>query len=468
LKKKLTTKETFALAIQNHQKNNLKVAENLYKKILKKNPNDFQLNFLFGSLLLQTKNFDEAKHLFQKTLQIQPNHVNAHNNLGIVFKELGELQKAKSFYQKAIQIQPNHVGAHYNLGIVFDELNEFQKAIGCYEKAIQIQPNHVGAHNNLGNALKELGEYKKAIGFYEKAIQINPNYISAHSNLATILKRQKKYKRAINICLNSINKNGKTALIYNILGTVYLELDNKKNAKKCFNESMELKKGFASEIARKYLGFLGVLPFPQQDSNKFLQNYYMSHKHKGWQDSGDSKYYHGRTIIKKAFNSYFTLKNKISILDIGCGSGGCGSFLKPHAAKLDGVDLIQEFLEIAKKKDIYSGLTNMDCIKYLTKKINAYDLIIAAAVLLHFSNLEKIFDHVYHSLHDNGHFIFSVFFNDKTSISLDSGNIFNHSHKYIKNICAKSNFVICKYSEHTHELVFGSPKKARVYIVKKK
>ena len=59
-------------------------------------------------------------------------------------------------------------------------------------------------------------------------------------------------------------------------------------------------------------------------------------------------------------------------------------------------------------------------------------------------------------------------FNDKTSISLDSGNIFNHSHKYIKNICAKSNFVICKYSEHTHELVYGSPKKARVYIVKKK
>ena len=31
-----------------------------------------------------------------------------------------------------------------------------------------------------------------------------------------MIKRQKKYKRAINICLNSINKNGKTALIYNI------------------------------------------------------------------------------------------------------------------------------------------------------------------------------------------------------------------------------------------------------------
>ena len=32
-KKNLTIKETFALAVQNHQKNTLKVAENLYKKI---------------------------------------------------------------------------------------------------------------------------------------------------------------------------------------------------------------------------------------------------------------------------------------------------------------------------------------------------------------------------------------------------------------------------------------------------
>ena len=44
-KKNLSTKETFTLAFQNHQKNNLEVAENLYKEILKKNPNDFQSNF---------------------------------------------------------------------------------------------------------------------------------------------------------------------------------------------------------------------------------------------------------------------------------------------------------------------------------------------------------------------------------------------------------------------------------------
>ena len=36
-KKSLTTEETFALAVQNHQKNNLQTAESLYKETLNRN-----------------------------------------------------------------------------------------------------------------------------------------------------------------------------------------------------------------------------------------------------------------------------------------------------------------------------------------------------------------------------------------------------------------------------------------------
>ena len=91
----LTIKETFALAVQHHQKNNLQVAEKLYKEILKTNPN----------------------------------HANTRNNLGSVLKELGESRKAISCFQKAIQIQPNHADAHYNLGNTIRELEERYKAI---------------------------------------------------------------------------------------------------------------------------------------------------------------------------------------------------------------------------------------------------------------------------------------------------------------------------------------------------
>jgi Tfp pilus assembly protein PilF len=94
-KKNITTKETFDLAVQNHQKNNLEVAENLYKKILEKDPNHFQSICFLGTLSIQIKNFERAKKLLNKAIGIQPNNANVNNNLGIVNNELEDFQKAK-------------------------------------------------------------------------------------------------------------------------------------------------------------------------------------------------------------------------------------------------------------------------------------------------------------------------------------------------------------------------------------
>jgi len=182
-KKNLTTEETFALAIENHKKNNLQIAENLYKEILKTNPNHFETIYYLGALLVQTKRFNLAKPLLYKATQIQPNYADAHYNLGVALQKLGEYQKAISSFEKAITIQPNHASAHNNLGNALKELGKHQKAISSYEKAIEIQPNYATAHNNLGLVLQELGELQKAMSSFEKAIEINPNYVDAYWNL---------------------------------------------------------------------------------------------------------------------------------------------------------------------------------------------------------------------------------------------------------------------------------------------
>ena len=188
----MTIEKTFDLAVQNQKKNNFQVAENLYKEVLKINPNHFGSIFLLGTLSIKIKNFDRAIQLLNQAILIQPNHAQSHNNLGVVFGELGEVKKAISCYQKAISIQPDYADAHYNLGNVLDKLNKHQEAIICYEKVIQINPNYVAAHYNQGNALKELGEFKKAISCYQKAINSKHNYAPAYNNiLFTLLYMEK-------------------------------------------------------------------------------------------------------------------------------------------------------------------------------------------------------------------------------------------------------------------------------------
>ena len=120
--KDLTIKKTFTIASKNHQKNNFKVAKNLYKKILKINPNLFESIFCLGVLLLESNNFDKAKQLFQKAIRIQPNYAPAHNNLGMVFQELGEFEKAISSYQMAVKYEPENLAHYYYLSDLKEEI----------------------------------------------------------------------------------------------------------------------------------------------------------------------------------------------------------------------------------------------------------------------------------------------------------------------------------------------------------
>ena len=142
VKKNLTTKETFTLALQHQKKNNFKIAEKLYEEILK----------------------------------TDPNYAGAHNNLGVIFRAIGKIEKSISCYEKVIQIHPNYAGAHYNLGMVFNELGKPKKAISCYEKAIQIDPNYSDAYWNLHSLASDINE---VLPILKKLHNINNKFLKA-------------------------------------------------------------------------------------------------------------------------------------------------------------------------------------------------------------------------------------------------------------------------------------------------
>ena len=68
----MTIEKTFVSAVQNHQKNNFKVAENLYNQILKIDPNHIKTIFFLGTLSVQTKILTEQNKCFKKPSKPNP------------------------------------------------------------------------------------------------------------------------------------------------------------------------------------------------------------------------------------------------------------------------------------------------------------------------------------------------------------------------------------------------------------
>jgi len=242
-KQNLTTEEKFALAIQNHKKNNLQIAKKLYNETLKANPYYEGAHNNLGILLNQLGEYQKAISAYKKAIQIEPNNVAAYNNLGFVFYQLGEYQKAISSYENAIQIKPNYADVYYNLGNTLKKLEEHQKAITSYEKAIQINPNYADVYYNLGNTLKELGEHQKAQNCYKKVIQINPNHYKAYNNLGSLFNELEEHEKAKNCYEKAIQINPNYVNAHNNLGNIFKKLGEHKKAKDCYEKSIKIEPG---------------------------------------------------------------------------------------------------------------------------------------------------------------------------------------------------------------------------------
>jgi len=241
----ITIEKLSTSAFQNHQKRDLKVAEKLYKKILKLNPNHFESNFYLGIISAQTNNFNKAKQLLNKAIQIQPNFIDAHYNLGNVQNELGEFEQAASSYQKAIEIQPNYANAHYNLGLILKKLGKFEKAISSYKKAIEINPNFIAAYNNLGIVFKELKEFERARNSYQKAIEIQPNYASAHYNLGNVQNELGEFEQAASSYQKAIEIQPNYASAYHNLGFLLSNLGKYDEATQSCRQAIKIKTDYA-------------------------------------------------------------------------------------------------------------------------------------------------------------------------------------------------------------------------------
>ena len=210
----LSDKQKLELAFKNHKEQNFKMAENLYQKILKNNPNNFQAIFLLGSLFFQIKNYNEAVKMLAKALSMQPKNISVYQNLGATLVEIDEFQKAIEVLTKASKIKPDHEGILYNLGNAYKGMGEYDKAAECYEATTKINSKNTKALNNLGNVFKQLGKSEEAIKVFKKALSLQPKHTNANHNIAIVYKEIGDFKKAKEFYKKSFDLNFNLESLY--------------------------------------------------------------------------------------------------------------------------------------------------------------------------------------------------------------------------------------------------------------
>jgi predicted TPR repeat methyltransferase len=128
-------------------------------------------------------------------------------------------------------------------------------------------------------------------------------------------------------------------------------------------------------------------------------------------------------------------RQDLDVLDAGCGTGLCAPWLRPIARHLVGVDLSPNMLERARGRRLYDALVEGDLVAVLARAPAAWDVVIAADVLIYLGDLAPLVTALAGALRESGRFAFSIedLAGDR-DWDLKPGGRFAHSSSYVRRV----------------------------------
>jgi tetratricopeptide (TPR) repeat protein len=152
---------------------NYTVAEQLFKRVVEKDPKHKTVRRNLGFALVQQRKFTEAIEVLREQTRINPFEDYAYRLMGRVYWQQEDYTNAEAAFRKQIEVVPLDQYAHASLGQMLVEWRKYKEAVPELERAISLTPEEETLHVSLGRAYLNLNETEKAIAAFEEAIKLN-------------------------------------------------------------------------------------------------------------------------------------------------------------------------------------------------------------------------------------------------------------------------------------------------------
>jgi len=238
--KMFSSAESLKIAMQHHQAGQLNQAEQIYRQILRDNPNHAVASHFLGVIAHQVGNNDVALTLIKNSIVNKPDYFQAFNNLGIVYFALSNYQEAIHCYQKALSFKPEFADANYNLANAYNAIEQHEEAIESFKKTLLFRPKYVDALYNLANTYKSIGKLNEAIPYYHKVISLKSDYAGAYNNLGNIFFDLNQWQDAASNLKQALLLEPENSHIHKNLGSTLLAQKKISEAINCLNRALEI------------------------------------------------------------------------------------------------------------------------------------------------------------------------------------------------------------------------------------
>ncbi len=135
------------------QSDRLDEAEQLLDVVLKSNPDEINVPFLRGTLLLKKKENENALSLFLQVHGKMPGFLGNLNNIARTYYLLKQYDNAAVYYNKYLEIEPKADSIWASLASCYYRLNDIDAAIKCFREVLRISPHMDNMASNILTAM---------------------------------------------------------------------------------------------------------------------------------------------------------------------------------------------------------------------------------------------------------------------------------------------------------------------------
>ena len=339
-------------------------------------PGDPAVLIALADALAQTHNLSEARNICEQVLRLAPGHPEALLCEGNLLHREGHLDGAIACYDRALQHPAAPVTALINKGLILQAQTRLDEALDCLQTALRTNPGLSAVHCAIGTIHMHLGERDRAEQSLARAFNLDPHNTAIGMQLAAVLRYQDKLEAA--------------SEVYHRL--VEIDPDNVS--------------------AQFYLAATteGENP-PERVPGAVVRTVY---DHAGGGANFDASLtqqmqYKGPELLDQAVRQALPPDaGGLHILELGCGTGLCGSLLSSLAEHMVGVDLSTEMVESARRKGIYDELLVEDLHEVLDRSAGRFDLVFGMDVFCYFGDLGELVGKCVAALRSGGLLAFSV------------------------------------------------------------
>lgn len=329
-------------------------------------------------------NFEQARALFLA---------------GVADYEAGRLAEADGKFGAALALAPGRPSILTNLGAVRLKLGRRAEALALLREALAAEPDNAEALGHAGAALAEQGEPAQALALFDRALAIEP----------------------------------RRPAVWTLRGSVLKELGRPQEAAASFEAALD--HGGDAELNRYYLAGLDRLQAPPTAPRHYVEALF-----DGYADTFDS-----HLVRALHYDAPRALTQPLAAagrrfrraLDLGCGTGLCGPFLRAMADDVTGVDLSRHMLDRAQARGVYGTLVQADVADYLAAAQDPFDVVVAADVFIYVGELDAVVRDVARLLPPRGSFCFTVEEAQGPDVALRASLRYAHSEAYLRRLAAR-------------------------------